>query len=139
MIDLGVVNNEVVLSGLTGAIAWNLITWYYGLPVSSSHALIGGYAGAAIAKAGLGAIIPSGWTKTLAFIVISPLMGLILGFFLMVAVRLDVPPMVAFPARPAVPPPPARVGCASTASATVGTTRRKPWASLRESWSPPGS
>jgi inorganic phosphate transporter, PiT family len=86
MIDLGVVNNEVVLSGLTGAIAWNLITWYYGLPVSSSHALIGGYAGAAIAKAGLGAIIPSGWTKTLAFIVISPLMGLILGFFLMVAV-----------------------------------------------------
>jgi inorganic phosphate transporter, PiT family len=86
MIDIGVVNNEVVLAGLTGAIAWNLITWYYGLPVSSSHALIGGYAGAAIAKAGLGAIIPSGWIKTLAFIVISPLMGLVLGFFLMVAV-----------------------------------------------------
>jgi PiT family inorganic phosphate transporter len=86
MIDLSVVSTEVVLSGLIGAIAWNLITWYYGLPVSSSHALIGGYAGAAIAKAGLGAIIPSGWIKTLAFIVISPLMGLVLGFFLMVAV-----------------------------------------------------
>jgi PiT family inorganic phosphate transporter len=87
MIDLSVVTREVVLAGLIGAIAWNLITWYYGLPVSSSHALIGGYAGAAIAKAGWSSIVVSGWTKTLAFIVLAPMIGLILGFFLMVLVN----------------------------------------------------
>jgi PiT family inorganic phosphate transporter len=86
MIDLAVVTNEVILAGLIGAIAWNLFTWYYGLPVSSSHALIGGYAGAAVAKAGLGAILIAGWTKTLIFIVLAPLMGLFVGFLLMVAV-----------------------------------------------------
>jgi PiT family inorganic phosphate transporter len=86
MIDLKVVTQEVILAGLLGAIAWNLITWYFGLPVSSSHALIGGYAGAAIAKAGFRSILLSGWTKTLLFIVLAPLIGLILGFFLMVAV-----------------------------------------------------
>jgi PiT family inorganic phosphate transporter len=86
MIEISVVNHEVILAGLLGAIAWNLFTWYYGLPVSSSHALIGGYAGAAVAKAGVGAIILAGWTKTLIFIVIAPLMGLVVGFFLMVAV-----------------------------------------------------
>jgi len=86
MIDLSVVTQEVVLAGLLGAIAWNLITWYYGIPVSSSHALIGGYAGAAVAKAGWGAIIASGWTKTLVFIVLAPLIGLILGFSLMASI-----------------------------------------------------
>jgi PiT family inorganic phosphate transporter len=86
MIDLDVVTQEVILAGLLGAIAWNLITWYYGLPVSSSHALIGGYAGAAIAKAGFGAILLSGWTKILVFIVLAPLIGMFLGFFLMVLV-----------------------------------------------------
>src|SRR6187549_361395 len=86
MIDLAIVNQHVVMAGLLGAIFWNLITWYYGLPVSSSHALIGGYAGAAVAKAGPGAILIGGWIKTLAFIVVAPLMGLLLGFFLMVAV-----------------------------------------------------
>jgi PiT family inorganic phosphate transporter len=87
MIDLKAVTQEVILAGLIGAILWNLITWYYGLPVSSSHALIGGYAGAAIMKAGtFGVIILSGWTKTLLFIVLAPLMGLILGFFMMVMV-----------------------------------------------------
>jgi PiT family inorganic phosphate transporter len=86
MIDLSVVTHEVILAGLLGAIVWNLFTWYYGLPVSSSHALIGGYAGAAIAKAGFGAILLDGWTKTLIFIVIAPFMGLVVGFFLMVAV-----------------------------------------------------
>ena len=69
-----------------GAIIWDLITWYYGLPTSSSHALIGGYAGAAVTKAGWGAIIVSGWTKTLIFIVLAPLIGMILGFLLMVAI-----------------------------------------------------
>jgi PiT family inorganic phosphate transporter len=83
MIDLGVVTHEVVLAGLIGAIWWDLITWYYGIPVSSSHALIGGYAGAAVAKAGWGAIIAAGWTKTLLFIVLAPLIGLVLGFALM--------------------------------------------------------
>jgi PiT family inorganic phosphate transporter len=86
MIDLKVVTHEVVLAGLTGAITWNLITWYYGIPVSSSHALIGGYAGAAMAKAGPAAILTAGWVKTLQFIVLAPLIGAVLGFTLMVSV-----------------------------------------------------
>ena len=86
MIDIAIVDPNVILAGLLGAIIWNLITWFYGLPSSSSHALIGGYAGAAVAKAGFAAIIPSGWTKTLVFIVLSPLIGMLLGYFLMVLV-----------------------------------------------------
>jgi inorganic phosphate transporter, PiT family len=86
MIDLSVVTQEVILAGLLGAVAWNLITWYYGIPVSSSHALIGGYAGAAVAKGGLGVILLAGWTKTLVFIVVAPLLGMLLAFFLMVDV-----------------------------------------------------
>jgi PiT family inorganic phosphate transporter len=86
MIDLSVVTREVVLAGLIGAIFWNLITWYYGIPVSSSHALIGGYAGAAIAKGGPQVILLGGWTKTLLFIVLSPLVGAAIGFTLMVSV-----------------------------------------------------
>ena len=84
MIDLSVVTPDVILAALMGAIIWNLITWYYGLPSSSSHALVGGYAGAAIVAGGFGAIIPSGWTKTLIFIVLSPLIGLVAGYFFMV-------------------------------------------------------
>ena len=86
MIDLKVVTSAVVLGGLIGAIVWDLITWYYGLPTSSSHALIGGYAGAAVAKAGMGAVLASGWTKTLLFIVLSPLIGLVLGFGFMAVI-----------------------------------------------------
>jgi PiT family inorganic phosphate transporter len=86
MIDLSVVTQEVVVAGLVGAIIWNLITWYFGIPVSSSHALIGGYAGAAVAKAGWGSIVPAGWTKTLEFIVLAPLIGLVLAFVLMTVV-----------------------------------------------------
>lgn len=86
MIDLKVVTSAVVLGGLIGAIVWDLITWYYGLPTSSSHALIGGYAGAAVAKAGPAAILAAGWTKTLIFIVLSPLIGLGLGFGFMVII-----------------------------------------------------
>jgi PiT family inorganic phosphate transporter len=82
MIDIKTVTPTVVLAGLGGAIFWNLITWYLGLPSSSSHAIIGGYAGAAIAKSGIGVIIASGWTKTLIFIVLSPTIGLCLGFLL---------------------------------------------------------
>src|SRR5688572_31264796 len=80
MIDLSVVTQDVILAGLVGAIAWNLITWYYGIPVSSSHALIGGYAGAAVAKAGPGAILLGGWTKTLIFIMLAPMLGAFIGF-----------------------------------------------------------
>jgi PiT family inorganic phosphate transporter len=86
MIDLKHVNLYVILAGLIGAIFWNLLTWFFGLPVSSSHALIGGYAGAAIAKAGWRAIIVGGWTKTLLFIFLSPLIGMVLGATLMIAV-----------------------------------------------------
>jgi len=88
-LDLGgtvVVTQYVVLAGLLGAIVWDLLTWWWGMPTSSSHALIGGYAGAAIAKAGLKVIIPGGWTKTLLFIVVAPVMGLVIGFGMMVAV-----------------------------------------------------
>jgi len=86
MIDRHVVTFAVIFAGLFGAIVWDLITWHFGLPTSSSHALIGGYAGAAIAEAGWGAIIPSGWTKTLAFIVVSPVVGLIAGLLLMISI-----------------------------------------------------
>ena len=84
MIDLSVVTSAVIFAGLMGAIAWDLITWYVGLPTSSSHALVGGYAGAAIAKAGVGSLIASGWTKTLIFIVFAPMMGMALGLLLSV-------------------------------------------------------
>ena len=86
LVDLTVVNEYVILGGLVGAIAWNLITWYYGIPSSSSHALIGGYGGAAVAKAGFGSIIAAGWIKTLIFIVIAPVLGMVLGYILQVAV-----------------------------------------------------
>ncbi len=86
MIRLEAVNLYVILAGLLGAIFWDIITWYFGLPISSSHALIGGYAGAAIAKAGWGVIILKGWAKTLLFLVLSPLVGFVLGAILMLAV-----------------------------------------------------
>lgn len=83
MVRLESVDRTVIFAGLMGAIVWNIITWYFGLPTSSSHALIGGYAGSAVAKAGLGVIIVSGWTKTLLFIVLSPVIGMVLGFISM--------------------------------------------------------
>ncbi len=79
LIDIKIVTPTVVLAGLLGAIIWNLITWYLGLPTSSSHALIGGYSGAAIAKAGFKVIILSGWTKTVIFIFLAPIIGMVLG------------------------------------------------------------
>lgn len=85
MVDLEVVTFAVIGAGLTGAIVWNLITWYFGLPTSSSHALFGGYGGAAVAKAGLAAILWSGWTKTLIFIVVAPTVGLLVGLTTMTA------------------------------------------------------
>ena len=82
----GVVDHHVVFGALVGAIAWNVITWYYGIPSSSSHALIGGIVGAVIAKAGAGALVPAGIWKTVLFIFISPALGFLLGSLLMVAV-----------------------------------------------------
>jgi PiT family inorganic phosphate transporter len=87
MIDMDVVTPTVILGGLLGAIIWNLLTWILGLPSSSSHALIGGYAGSAVAAAGMGAIEwGTKWIQTLVFIVLSPMIGMFLGFGLMVAV-----------------------------------------------------
>ncbi len=86
MIDITAVTTAVILAGLIGAIIWDLITWYWGLPTSSSHALIGGYAGAAVARAGTGVLIPAGWNKTLVFIVLAPAIGFVLGLTFMVAI-----------------------------------------------------
>src|SRR6185437_14368939 len=85
MVALSAVDERVIIGGLLGAIVWDLLTWWWALPTSSSHALIGGYAGAAIAKAGWAAILLSVWTWTLLFIVISPAIGLGLGWGLLVA------------------------------------------------------
>ncbi|GAB4182623.1 MAG: inorganic phosphate transporter [Rhodocyclaceae bacterium] len=86
IIDPGIVDQHLVFGALIGAIAWDLITWLYGIPSSSSHALIGGLAGAALAKAGTGALVASGLWTTIAFIVISPLLGYVLASALMVGV-----------------------------------------------------
>src|SRR5712691_5702170 len=86
VIHPGIADPTVILAGLLGAIVWDLITWYFGLPTSSSHALIGGFAGAAVVKAGWQAIIPQGFIKIASFIVISPILGLVLGYGLMVLV-----------------------------------------------------
>jgi PiT family inorganic phosphate transporter len=86
LVDIEDVTVYVIMAGLLGAISWNLITWYFGIPSSSSHALIGGYGGAAIAKAGFGAILLSGWIKTLMFIVLAPVLGMVLGYMLQVIV-----------------------------------------------------
>jgi PiT family inorganic phosphate transporter len=79
LIDVNQVNHTVLFAGLVGAIVWDLITWRYGLPTSSSHALIGGYAGAAVVKAGFDVLILKGWIKTIAFIIVAPFLGWALG------------------------------------------------------------
>jgi len=86
IIDQGIVDHYVVLGALIGAISWNIITWYYGIPSSSSHALIGGLVGAGVAKAGTWALIPAGILKTVAFIFISPFLGFLIGSFLFLAI-----------------------------------------------------
>ena len=94
MVNLSIVTPYVILAGLTGAIVWDLITWYYGLPTSSSHALFGGYAGAAMARVAylrgwehsFDAVIASGWILTLLFIVIAPVLGLVLAYGMMIAI-----------------------------------------------------
>ncbi|HKV75534.1 MAG TPA: inorganic phosphate transporter [Gemmatimonadales bacterium] len=85
LVDPSIIDPNLILGALTGAIIWNLITWWLGLPSSSSHALMGGLGGAAIAKAGVGALITSGWIKPILFIFLSPLIGMVLGLTLSVS------------------------------------------------------
>ncbi|MDR1996318.1 inorganic phosphate transporter [Azonexus sp.] len=85
-IDPSIVDHYVIFGALIGAIGWNLITWYYGIPSSSSHALVGGLVGAAVCKAGFGSLIASGVLKIVAFILVAPLLGFLVGGLLMVAV-----------------------------------------------------
>ena len=136
VVDAPVVDQWVILGGLTGAIVWNLITWYSGIPSSSSHALIGGFSGAAVAKAGWGALVPSGLVKIAAFIVLAPVIGMFLGFTLMVITlwtfRGFRPSRVDWIFR--------RLQLVSAAFYSLGmapTTRRRPWASSRSCSSPP--
>jgi PiT family inorganic phosphate transporter len=86
IVEQGIVDHYVVFGALVGAITWNLLTWYYGIPSSSSHALIGGIVGAGVAKAGTAPLLPAGILKTVAFIFISPLIGFVLGAALVVAI-----------------------------------------------------
>ena len=83
LVTANLVTEYVILAALLGAIVWNLITWYFGIPSSSSHALMGGLGGAAIARAGFGSILWSGWTKTVIFIVVAPMLGMVMGFGMM--------------------------------------------------------
>src|SRR5688500_6307750 len=86
IIDPAVVDHYVIFGALVGAIAWNFITWYYGIPSSSSHALIGGLVGAGVAKAGADPLIAAGLFKIIAFIFVAPLLGMLLAALLMIAV-----------------------------------------------------
>ena len=86
IVQPGIVDTHVVFGALIGAISWNLVTWYYGIPSSSSHALIGGIVGAVMAKSGAGALVAGGILKTVAFIFVSPLLGFLLGSLMMVLV-----------------------------------------------------
>jgi len=86
IVDISVIDSRIILATLSGAIIWDLITWYFGLPTSSSHALMGGLIGAALVKTGTGALVWSGIIKTVVFIFVSPLMGLVLGLIVGVIV-----------------------------------------------------
>lgn len=87
MVDLNLVTPYVILAGLIGAIVWDLLTWWWGLPTSSSHALMGGYAGAAIAAAGFKALVVAGWVRTLIFIVVAPVLGMAVAYVLMIVIH----------------------------------------------------
>ena len=117
IVDPSVVDHYVIFGALVGAIAWNLITWWFGIPSSSSHALIGGMMGATIAKAGVDALIASGIMKVAAFILVSPLMGFVLGALLMVVASTAGSAACNWSPR------------RSTAWGTAATTRRRPWGS----------
>lgn len=84
LVDVSSVDIYIIAAGLLGAIFWNLVTWYFGIPVSSSHALVGGYGGAAVLKSGFGVLIASGWYKVIIFIFLAPAIGMILGLVIMI-------------------------------------------------------
>src|SRR5512146_3345865 len=86
LVNVNEVSYQVIFAGLVGAIVWDLLTWYWGLPVSSYKALIGAYGGAAVAMAGFQVLIPAAWVKTLSFIVIAPVLGWLLGSLFMVII-----------------------------------------------------
>ena len=109
IVDPSAVDHYVIFGALIGAIAWNLITWYYGIPSSSSHALIGGMIGAMIAKAGTGPLLAPGIIKTATFIFVAPLLGMTLGGAADDRRVLDLPPGGAAQGRPVVPAAAARV------------------------------
>ena len=124
----GVVDHHVVFGALIGAMFWNIVTWWYGIPSSSSHALIGGIVGAVIAKAGAGSLVAAGVLKTVLFIFVSPLLGFLLGSLLMVRWR------TSAGTRRRCGWTTCSEGCnwcrrACTAWATAATTRRRPSAS----------
>ena len=128
IVDPAFIDNHVIFGALIGAISWNVITWYYGLPSSSSHALIGGMMGATIAKAGTGPLLAPGIIKTVSFIVVAPLLGMLLSGIIIVAVswicrRRTQRQTDRWFRRCSW----CRPRC--TASATAATTRRRPWAS----------
>lgn len=87
LVDINMMTPYAILAGLVGAIVWDLLTWYWGLPTSSSHALFGGLAGAAIAAAGFKAIVIAGWIRVLVFIVVAPILGLLLAYGLMIVIH----------------------------------------------------
>lgn len=87
LVDLTQITSTVMLAALIGATVWDLLTWWFGLPTSSSHALYGGLGGAAVAAVGFKALIASGWIRTLTFIVVAPLLGMVLAYFLMIAIH----------------------------------------------------
>src|SRR6266498_3761754 len=124
VVEARVVDQWVILAALAGAIVWDLVTWFWGLPTSSSHALIGGFAGAAVVKAGFGSLVAAGLTKIGIFMVLAPLIGLTVGFGLMLA--------TVWTFRNATP---GRVDWLfrrlQLASAAGRTTRRRPWGSSR--------
>jgi len=124
IVEPGVVDQHVIFGALVGAIIWNIVTWWYGIPSSSSHALIGGIVGATLAKAGTAPLITAGILKTVAFILVSPAMGFLLGALMMVGVawlfrRTSPCGWTTGSAGCSWPPP------APTRSATAATTRRR--------------
>jgi inorganic phosphate transporter, PiT family len=116
IVQPGVVDTNVVFGALVGAMFWNVLTWYYGIPSSSSHALIGGIVGAVLAKAGAGQLIASGIWKTVLWIFVSPMLGFVLGSLICAGLPddgggvADLPPRHALPGGPLVSPIAAGVG-----------------------------
>jgi inorganic phosphate transporter, PiT family len=128
IIDPGVVDNAVIFGALVGAIAWNIVTWYWGIPSSSSHALIGGMIGAGMAKAGMDPLMAPGIIRVAVFIFVAPALGLLIGGALMLAINWI---FSALRPRGWTAGSACRSSSAarSTASGTAATMRRRPWAS----------